>query len=111
MSPAKYIKRITLFKVPKEEDVDAAIQKYKTLRETAVKDGEPYILHNEAGKTINTSEERSKGFTLCGQTTFASQADVDYYDSQCGAHAEFKKFITPRRTDVMVVHVPTEVLP
>lgn len=37
MSPAKYIKRITLFKVPKEEDVDAAIQKYKTLRETAVK--------------------------------------------------------------------------
>lgn len=33
----KYVKRITLFKIPKEEDIEATIEQYKVLRSTAVK--------------------------------------------------------------------------
>lgn len=36
MSP-KYVKRITLFKIPKEEDIDAIISEYEVLRATAQK--------------------------------------------------------------------------
>lgn len=60
---------------------------------------------------MNSSEERSQGFTLCGQTWFASHDDVKYYDAECEAHKEFKKFVAPIRTGVMVVHVPTDSLP
>lgn len=36
MAP-KYIKRVTLFKIPKEEDVDAVLAEYDILRKTAEK--------------------------------------------------------------------------
>jgi predicted component of type VI protein secretion system len=36
MSP-KYVKRVTLFKVPKEEDIDAIIAEYATMRASAQK--------------------------------------------------------------------------
>lgn len=36
MAP-KYIKRVTLFKIPKEEDVDAVLAEYDLLRKTAEK--------------------------------------------------------------------------
>ena len=32
-----YIKRTTLFKVPKEEDIDAVLKQYEILRKNAVK--------------------------------------------------------------------------
>lgn len=37
MATSKYVKRITLFKIAKDEDVSAAVEKYKTLRESATK--------------------------------------------------------------------------
>ena len=33
----KYVKRITLFKIPKEEDIEATLEQYRVLRTTAVK--------------------------------------------------------------------------
>lgn len=33
----RYIKRITLFKIPKEEDIEATLEQYKILRTTAQK--------------------------------------------------------------------------
>jgi hypothetical protein len=36
MAP-KYIKRVTLFKIPKEEDIDAVLDQYDILRKTAQK--------------------------------------------------------------------------
>lgn len=38
MAP-KYVKRVSLFKVPKEEDIDAIIAEYAVLRATAQKVG------------------------------------------------------------------------
>ncbi len=34
---SKYVKRVTLFKVPKEEDIDAIIAEYGTMRTSAQK--------------------------------------------------------------------------
>lgn len=36
-SSQKYIKRITLFKIPNEDDIEATIEQYKILRSTAEK--------------------------------------------------------------------------
>ena len=36
MSP-KYVKRVTLFKIPKEEDIDAVLSEYQVMRATAQK--------------------------------------------------------------------------
>lgn len=76
-----------------------------------MKDGKPYVLHNEAGRTINTSENRSQGYTVCAQTVFASLDDVNYYDTQCAAHAKFKELAAPRRTGVAVMMFESEVPP
>ena len=32
-----YVKRVTLFKVPKEEDIETVLKQYEVLRQTAVK--------------------------------------------------------------------------
>lgn len=76
-----------------------------------MENGKPYVLHNEAGRTINTSEQRSQGYTVCAQTVFTSLADVKYYDTECAAHAKFKELVTPRRTAVAVMLFESEVPP
>ncbi|KAJ9656239.1 hypothetical protein H2198_005090 [Neophaeococcomyces mojaviensis] len=98
MAP-KYIKRITLFKVPKEEDIDRLLAQYEVLRQTAVKDGKPYIISNEAGRTLNASEPRAQGYTICVQSTFASMEDVNYYDKECEAHKKLRALAGEVRTD------------
>ncbi|KIW99777.1 uncharacterized protein Z518_10705 [Rhinocladiella mackenziei CBS 650.93] len=110
MSP-KYIKRITLFKVPKEEDIDAIIAEYEVLRATAQKDGAPYIVANEASRVLNTSEERSQGYTLIAVTTFKSKEDFDYYDKQCPSHKRLREFIAPRRTGYAMLQHESELGP
>lgn len=110
MSP-KYIKRITLFKIPKEEDIDAVIAEYAVLRTTAQKDGAPYIVANEASRIINSSDERSQGYTLVGATTFKSREDVEYYDNECPSHRKLREFIAPRRTGAAVLHYESELGP
>ncbi|KAK5099526.1 hypothetical protein LTR70_002427 [Exophiala xenobiotica] len=97
------IKRTTLFKIPKEEDIPKALEAYKELERTAIKDGKSYILSCDAGKIINTSEPRSQGYTVCGQTTFSTIEDVHYYDNECAAHAKLKSIVTPIRTDAAVM--------
>lgn len=37
MSSASYVKRTTLFKIPKEEDIETVLKQYEKLRKTAVK--------------------------------------------------------------------------
>ncbi|KAK5317125.1 hypothetical protein LTR93_008900 [Exophiala xenobiotica] len=110
MSP-KYVKRVTLFKVPKEEDIDAIIAEYATMRASAQKDGAPYIVSNEATRVTNASEERAQGYTLIGVTIFKSREDFDYYDKQCAAHKKLREFIAPRRTGVATLQYESELGP
>lgn len=85
---SKQIIRITLFKMPSESDIEAALAKYSTLQGTAVKDGKPYILSARAFKTYD--DPRNNGFTVCGRTVFSSLEDMKYYDEDCEAHKELK---------------------
>lgn len=37
------------------------------------------------------------------KSTFASKADMDYYDKECEAHRELKKVAAAVRTDIVTV--------
>jgi hypothetical protein len=87
---SQHIKRVTLFKIPKEDDIDAVLKQYEKVRQTSVKDGKPYIVSNFATKIINTDSPRSEGFTLSSQSIFENREDHDYYDNECPAHQELK---------------------
>ncbi|KEF54151.1 uncharacterized protein A1O9_09946 [Exophiala aquamarina CBS 119918] len=107
MAP-KYIKRVTLFKIPNEEDIDAVLAQYDILRKTAQKDGASYIVANEARRIENAAEERSQGYTLISITTFNSKEDYNYYDKQCSAHAKLRDFAATRRTGVAVLQLESD---
>ncbi|KAG8167369.1 hypothetical protein KVR01_003058 [Diaporthe batatas] len=94
------IHRVTLFKIPKEEDVDFLLDQYKILTKEARKDGAPYIVSIVAGRPL--PDERTRGFTLVAKTTFRSLEDMRYYDSSCQAHANFKKHVPSRREGEVV---------
>ncbi|KAK3711317.1 hypothetical protein LTR37_009697 [Vermiconidia calcicola] len=85
-----YIKRTTLFKIPKEEDIDKVLKQYEVLRRTAVKDGKPYIVSNVSRRVINTSSPLSEGYTVASQSIFKNREDHEFYDKDCSAHKELK---------------------
>ncbi|ETI20707.1 hypothetical protein G647_07049 [Cladophialophora carrionii CBS 160.54] len=108
---SKTVKRITLFKIPKEEDIDGALAQYEILRSTAQKDGKPYIISNEATRVTNSSDERAQGYTMLAVTVFKSREDFDYYDKECAAHKKLREFITPRRTGFATIQYESELGP
>ncbi|KAJ3499270.1 hypothetical protein NLG97_g482 [Lecanicillium saksenae] len=85
---ADHVHRITLFKLPKPEDVDTMIEQYKTLEATSQKDGKPYLLSVVIGKP--EADPRAQGYTLAAKTEFASAEDMKYYDEECAAHQKLK---------------------
>jgi len=107
MSP-KYVKRVTLFQVDKEEDIDAILGQYEVMRSTAQKDGTPYIVSNEAKRVLNASEERAQGYTIISVTTFKSHEDHEYYDKECASHRKLREFIAPRRTGFATLHYESD---
>ncbi|KAI1624167.1 hypothetical protein EDD37DRAFT_609178 [Exophiala viscosa] len=106
-----YIKRVTMFQVAKEEDIDAVVAQYDILRSTAEKNGAPYIVANEAARVINSSEERSQGFTVIAITTFKSKEDVEYYDKGCAAHKKLREFVATRRNGFATLHFESSLAP
>lgn len=64
------------------------------LQLTFHKDGKPYMLSCTASKLYD--DPRSQGYTICGQTSFASLEDMKYYDEQCEAHKTLKSTVGPK---------------
>ena len=58
-----------------------------------IQDGKPYVVSLDVGRIQNTSEERSRGYTIAVQSTFASREDYEYYDKVCEAHKAFKSSV------------------
>ncbi|TQV93402.1 hypothetical protein V2A60_010186 [Cordyceps javanica] len=85
---ADHVHRVTLFKLPKPEDVDRLIEQYKVLEATHQKNGKPYLRSVVIGKP--EADPRAQGFTLCAKTEFASAEDMKYYDEECEAHKTLK---------------------
>ncbi|KAH8428278.1 Dabb family protein [Aspergillus melleus] len=93
------IERITLFKIPNEEDRLRVLEQYKVLAKTAVKDGKPYITNVAVGQSF--PDPRNKGFNVSVKTTFASLEDMQYYDSECEAHKALKAVAGPVKEDIL----------
>lgn len=70
------ILRLTMFKLTKPEDIDAALAQYAELPKQAQKDGKPYLLECKAYKAHD--DPRSQGFTLVARTKFASLEDMRF---------------------------------
>ncbi|KAF3387334.1 hypothetical protein F1880_001572 [Penicillium rolfsii] len=96
------IERITLFKIPKEEDRLRLLEQYKVLAKTATKDGKPYILSAAVG--LSFDDPRNKGYNVSVKTTFASLEDMKYYDTECEAHAALKAVAGPIKEDVLTTY-------
>jgi hypothetical protein len=65
-------------------------------------DGKRYILSLTAG--IPLPDQRSKGFNVAIKSTFASLADMEYYDKDCQAHKLLKAVVGPTREDGLTVY-------
>lgn len=78
-----------MFKLPSKDDQQKLLGFYKTLSETATKDGKPYILSLSAGPAYD--DARSQGFTLVARSEFKDLEDMKFYDDGCEAHQVLKK--------------------
>ncbi|KAK7723555.1 hypothetical protein SLS57_004369 [Botryosphaeria dothidea] len=101
---AKTINRITLFKVPNQDDIPAILEKYTTLTTDATKDSKPYIVSAKANAVIPDPAGRNQGFTIAANTIFASLDDMKYYDEDCEAHKAIKAFLKPKIQGAMTVY-------
>ncbi|KAI9163267.1 Fusaristatin A biosynthesis cluster protein [Paramyrothecium foliicola] len=86
---ATSVHRVTMFKIPQEEDRQKLLEQYKVLSKTHEKDGKPYILSVYAGPA--EEDQRSQGYTFVCKTEFANMDDMKFYDEDCEAHLGVKK--------------------
>ncbi|OBT68463.1 hypothetical protein VE03_02924 [Pseudogymnoascus sp. 23342-1-I1] len=98
----KPIRRVTLFKIPTEEGQEKLLAKYRTMPQEALKDGAPYILDIQAGKTF--PDQRAQGYTLAVSTVFKNKEDMLFYDTECTGHASLKKVAMAVHEGVMMVY-------
>ncbi|KAB5580367.1 hypothetical protein GE09DRAFT_1212816 [Coniochaeta sp. 2T2.1] len=96
------VQRVTLFKIPSQEDKTRLTDIYRTMPVRALKDGKPYILSATVGPTYD--DARNQGYTLAALSTFASVEDMKYYDNECTAHGELKKVAKELHQGVMMVY-------
>ncbi|KAB5563508.1 hypothetical protein GE09DRAFT_785686 [Coniochaeta sp. 2T2.1] len=96
------VQRVTLFKIPAEEDQTRLIDIYRTMPVRALKDGKPYILSATVGPTYD--DARNQGYTLAALSAFASVEDMKYYDNECAAHGELKKVAKELHRGAMMVY-------
>lgn len=85
------IVRVTMFKIAEMEIQQGLIAQYKALALKQQRNGKPYILSLHAG--IPMDNPRTQGYTVVAKTEFASLDDMMYYDNECPAHQELKKFV------------------
>ncbi|GKT93436.1 stress responsive A/B barrel domain-containing protein [Colletotrichum tofieldiae] len=72
------VTRITLFKIPDEENQKRILSLYQQMPQKALKAG------------LAVADQRAQGFTIAAVSTFASKEDMDYYDNGCATHQELK---------------------
>ncbi|KAI9744671.1 MAG: hypothetical protein M1818_002200 [Claussenomyces sp. TS43310] len=76
--------RITMFKIPRQDDQEQMSKAYEHLKENQQKEGKPYLLSIEAGPSFDNA--RNQGFNFIAKTVFKNKADHDFYDTICPAH-------------------------
>ncbi|KAH6710752.1 hypothetical protein BKA61DRAFT_612343 [Leptodontidium sp. MPI-SDFR-AT-0119] len=100
--------RVTMFKIPSKENQQKLLSLYKTLSQTAKKDGKPYILSLEAGPAHD--DVRSQGYTLIAKSEFRTLEDMKFYDAECEAHQTLKAGVKTLGSEgIMTVYFNPEV--
>ncbi|KLU92636.1 hypothetical protein MAPG_11581 [Magnaporthiopsis poae ATCC 64411] len=94
--------RLTLFKIPNEDDQKKLLDIYRQMPTKAVKDGKPYIKSVSAG--TSQQDQRAQGYTVAVTSIFESEDDLLYYDNECAAHAELKAFARTVHQGSMMVY-------
>ncbi|RAL08883.1 Dabb family protein [Aspergillus homomorphus CBS 101889] len=96
------IERITLFKIPNEEDIPKVLEQFKILGRDATKDGKPYIINAAVGQSF--PDARNQGWNVSVKTAFASLDDMKFYDQECEAHKALKAVVLPLKQDIMTTY-------
>ncbi|KAK0389057.1 hypothetical protein NLU13_2633 [Sarocladium strictum] len=100
------INRITLFKIPNEDDRKKLLDIYREMPTKAVKNGKPYIRSVTAGTAKD--DQRAQGYTVAVQSVFDSVDDMIYYDNECAAHGNLKAFAKTVHQGAMMVFFENE---
>jgi len=91
MATATPITRVTMLEIPGEAHQAIALQGFEVFTKTQQKDGVPYILSMQAGRVSGSVLEQ--GFTIVAKSIFATEEDMEFYETQCLGHLEYKKFL------------------
>ncbi|KAL6858124.1 hypothetical protein ACO1O0_005576 [Amphichorda felina] len=110
---ADRIHRVTMFKMPKEEDRQRMLEQYRQMakdnqkasstlayfitQRPSPRDGKPYILSMTVGPAED--DPRSQGYTLVSKSEFASMEDMRYFENECPAHGEVRSLIKALTVD------------
>ncbi|RYP70711.1 hypothetical protein DL769_004882 [Monosporascus sp. CRB-8-3] len=98
----KRIHRVTVFKIPNDEDQQKLLDIYREMPQKAIKDDKPYILSVTPGKAF--PDQRAQGYTVAVVSVFALTDDMAYYDNKCEAHANLKLFAKTVHQGAMMVY-------
>ncbi|KAI9933700.1 hypothetical protein ASPWEDRAFT_35603 [Aspergillus wentii DTO 134E9] len=96
------IERVTLMKIPSNDDRSKVLEQFKVLAKTATKDGKPYIRNASVGASYD--DARNQGWNLSVKMTFDSLDDMKYYDTDCEAHKALKAVAVPVKEDLMTTY-------
>ncbi|KAF4983600.1 hypothetical protein FZEAL_1009 [Fusarium zealandicum] len=102
------VTRLTLFKIPKDEDQHHLLDLCKEIPQKAVKNGKPYITSVQADKA--KPDQRAQGFTIVAISTFKSEEEFDYYDKEFPAYVELRTFAKSVNGGVAMVYFENEVV-
>ncbi|KAL5342097.1 hypothetical protein BJX70DRAFT_395072 [Aspergillus crustosus] len=98
------ITRVTMIKIPNEEDLEIALEGFKEFAKTQQKDGAPYILSMEAGRA--EGPVREQGYTFVTKSVFRSMEEMKFYETDCPAHNTYRAFLRSNATveGLLTVH-------
>ncbi|KAM3069354.1 hypothetical protein ACMFMG_005460 [Clarireedia jacksonii] len=84
------ITRVTMIKIA-EGNHAIALKGFENFTKDQKRDGKAYILSMEAGPA--SGNVREQGFTFVTKSVFKNLEDMRFYEEECEAHNEFKKFL------------------
>ncbi|RSL47018.1 hypothetical protein CEP51_015839 [Fusarium floridanum] len=100
--------RVTLFKIPREEDQQKVLDIYNSMPPKVIKHGKPYVRLVTVGRP--KPDQRAQGFTVAAVSRFDNSDDMAYYDNECPCHAELKSFAKSVHEGLVMVYFDNELL-
>ncbi|KAI1260306.1 hypothetical protein F5Y18DRAFT_259992 [Xylariaceae sp. FL1019] len=97
------VTRVLVIAVPDAAAQDNVITTFKGLKETALKDGKPYLLHARAAKGEVLRDSTNGSFNTIASLTFESQADADYFSNEDPVNKTFREEAQGRTSGLIAI--------